>query len=46
MEKMYKAGAVSKNMFSVSLTNYDVDGKSGSRFVLGGYLLDKYAQKG
>jgi len=40
---MYKAGAVEKKMFSVSLTNYFVGGKSGSRFVLGGYLLDKYA---
>jgi hypothetical protein len=43
---MYKSGAVEKKMFSVSLTNYFVNGESGSRFVLGGYDLEKYAKPG
>jgi hypothetical protein len=43
---LFKAGAISKNIFSVYITNYFTEGKLGSRFVIGGYLLDKYAQKG
>ena len=46
MDLMYKAKAVGKNMFSVYITDYLTQGKYGSRFVLGGYILEKYAKKG
>jgi len=46
MNTMFKAGAISKNIFSVYITDYFTQGESGSRFVIGGYLLDKYAKKG